>query len=217
VTPTCVLLDHDDTLLPTFGLRSHALTCAARDTLGRDIDAHAVLEAANGRSLEQMSRDLAGGDGDTAARLVAAYRHHYAARRDHGLAPYPGILEMLAGLRAAGVRMAVVTSKLGDNARRELAVCGLDVFMDIVVAAEDVEYHKPHAEPLLRAMTHIGAQPRQTLMVGDTGADIGGARSAGVLAGAALWGTRNRDTLLAMDPDYRFETPAELLSLASGA
>lgn len=209
----CVLFDHDDTLLPTFALRARVLREAARAVLGRDLDAEAFLAASHGRNLEQMSGDLTGGDAAKAAALVAAYRERYYVENRRGLEPYPGIRELLADLSERGVRLGVVTSKLGSGSRDELTRTGLIGFFGHHVGAEDVRETKPAPEPLERAMRALGARPGETLMVGDTAADILGARAAGAASGAALWGARDRDGLLALDPDHLLAQPRDILAL----
>jgi phosphoglycolate phosphatase-like HAD superfamily hydrolase len=62
-------------------------------------------------------------------------------------------------------------------------------------------------------MHALGAAPEDTLVVGDTAADILGARAAGVASAAALWGTRDPGALLALDADYALREPEELIAL----
>jgi HAD superfamily hydrolase (TIGR01509 family) len=209
----CVLFDHDDTLLPTFDLRARVLREAALEVLGKELDAVAFLTASHGRNLEQMSGDLTDGDDALAARVVTAYRARYYAANRHGLTPYPGIRDVLGALRAAGIRVGVVTSKLGTGARDELANTDLARHIEHLTGAEDVRAHKPAPEPLRRAMTALGVSPGETLMVGDTAADILGARAAGTASAAALWGARDREGLLALVPDHALEHPAGVLEL----
>ena len=44
-------------------------------------------------------------------------------------------------------------------------------------------------------------------------ADIGGARNAGAKSGAALWGSKAVDALIAARPDVVLDSPDELLAL----
>ena len=213
----CVLFDHDDTLLPTFDLRARVLREAALEVLGKELDAVAFLTASHGRNLEQMSGDLTDGDDALAARVVTAYRARYYAANRHGLMPYPGIRALLGALRVAGIRVGVVTSKLGSGAREELANTDLARHIEHLTGSEDVRAHKPAPEPLRRAMTALGVSPGETLMVGDTAADILGARAAGTASAAALWGARDREGLLALAPDHALEQPQGVLALIGNA
>jgi len=213
----CVLFDHDDTLLPTFDLRARTLREAALEVLGIELDAEAFLIASHGRTLEQMSDRLTGGDPARTSRLVAAYRRRYYLGNRHGLVPFAGIPELLGALRARGIRVGVVTSKLKAGSLEELERTGLAVHVEHHTGAEDVTETKPAAEPVLRATRALGVAPADALMVGDTSADLLGARAAGARSGAALWGARERDALLALDPDHAFEHPHDLLALIDAA
>ncbi len=66
------------------------------------------------------------------ARLVAAYRAH-APR----IGPYPGVFDLLAALRGAGLRTAILTDGPPDVQRRKVAALGLDGRVDCVVYAQD--------------------------------------------------------------------------------
>jgi HAD superfamily hydrolase (TIGR01549 family) len=160
-----------------------------------------------------MSGDLTDGDAEQAAALVAAYRRRYYEENQRGLNPYPGIPGVLATLRERGIRVGVVTSKLGTGSRDELTRTGLMDFMQHLTGAEDVRETKPAAEPLQRAMKALAVRPQETLMVGDTSADILGARAAGTRSGAALWGTRDRQGLLVLEPDHILESPSDIIDL----
>ena len=208
-----VLFDHDDTLLPTFEIRARVLSEAARAVLGRELDGAAVMAASNGRNLEQMSEDVTGGDPALALALVAAYRERYYVANRQGLIPYPGIPELLRTLRERGMRVAVVTSKLGSGAREELERTGLAPYIEQLVGAEDVDQHKPAPQPFFKVLEALGETPASSMMIGDTSADVLGAKAAGVLSVAALWGARDRQALLELEPDHAVETPAEILAL----
>ena len=76
-----------------------------------------------------------------------------------------------------------------------------------------MQQHKPAAEPLLRAMKALQVEPARTLMVGDTAADILGARAAQSRSAAALWGTHDADALRVLNPDHLVDSPAQILNL----
>jgi pyrophosphatase PpaX len=213
MTIRCILFDHDDTLLPTFAMRARALTTTMHELTGRDVDGAAIMEAANGRTLETMSGELAGGDEALARRIVAAYRERYYRDNRASLAPFAGIAELLQTLRENGTRVGVVTSKIHAGARDELEHAGLLGLVELVLGGDQVVERKPAAEPLEAAMRSLGAEPKETLMVGDTAADILGARAAGVGSAAAMWGVRDRNAMAALEPDFAPETPHDLLRI----
>ena len=50
----------------------------------------------------------------------------------------------------------------------------------VLIGRESVTNPKPHPEPILKALHHLGANPKQTWMIGDTILDLISAKEAGV-------------------------------------
>ena len=84
---------------------------------------------------------------------------------------------LLADLRDAGVRVAVVTNKPDDSARALVDALGLDV--DAVVGARPDLPRKPDPAPLRRAADELGVGLRRCVYVGDLDVDLECARRAG--------------------------------------
>lgn len=145
--------------------------------------------------------------------LVATYREYNLANHDQMILAYPGIAELLEGVRAAGLRTGVVTSKNREGTRRGLGLFGLEEFIEVMVCADDVERPKPHPEPVERAVQQLGADPATTIFVGDSIHDLHSGRGAGVLTGAVLWGPFRREELEPAEPDFWLETPEDLKRL----
>ncbi len=212
-TPHCLLLDHDDTLVATFALRSRVWARAVLDVTGAAIDGAEELARDMGKTVEATALGRTAGDAALAAELVRVYRERYFAASAREVAAFPGVIETLTALRARGVRLAVVTSKLRTGATMELERAELAALMDAVIGSEDVQQHKPHPEPLLAALALLGEPPAAAVMVGDTPADLLAARAAGVRAAAALWGALDAPLLRRHQPDYLLDRPASLLEL----
>ena len=63
----------------------------------------------------------------------------------------------------------------------------------------------------LTAMADCGADPARSIVIGDTGWDMGMARSAGCHAIGALWGYHDADELRAGGADHLVGSPVEVL------
>ena len=86
--------------------------------------------------------------------------------------------------------------------------------VDVVVAREDTERHKPEPDPLLLAVERLGGDAAEAAYVGDSPFDIRAAKAAGVFAVAVGWGGIHPDErLLAEEPDAFVQTPEELLDV----
>jgi len=99
------------------------------------------------------------------ATLVKAFRSHRAPLR-----PYPGVRPMLARLRAAGLRLALVTDGYLDVQRRKVAALGLQDAFDAIVYTADVQGRvcpKPDAASFWRVETLLEVGGAAVAMVGD--------------------------------------------------
>lgn len=145
--------------------------------------------------------------------LVATYREYNLSNHDRMVTAFPGVREIVTGIRARGLRTGVVTSKNREGTLRGLTLAGLAEAIEILVCADDVEHPKPHPEPVERAVAALGADPRATIFVGDSIHDLVSGRAAGVLTGAVLWGPFTREQLAPAEPDYWLAEPSDLKTL----
>lgn len=126
---------------------------------------------------------------------------------------YAGTLETLRALDKAQIQLAVVTSQAALEVEHVRAYFPLDDMIQVWVSADDILHPKPHPESLEKAMDLLMVAKEQTLFVGDTHYDIMAGKLSGVHTGAALWGRNNAHDLLALDPDFHFNDPAEIQEL----
>jgi pyrophosphatase PpaX len=145
--------------------------------------------------------------------MIATYREYNLKHHDRMVTIYPGVLEAIRQIKSAGIQTGLVTSKNRQGAIRGLKLVGLEALMDVMVCADEVTNHKPHPEPVEKAVSLLGASPASTVYVGDSIHDMHSGRAAGVKTAAALWGPFKRDHLEGAKPDYWLETPEELVSL----
>lgn len=151
---------------------------------------------------------------DRADELYQVYRVWNHAHTADLLLAYDGVEEVLRGLRAAGRRLGIVTSKSHDAVDLAWGVLpALRELFDVVIAAEDSVLHKPDAAPILEGLARFGAGPEGACYVGDAPFDLQAGRAAGVTTIAVPWGFFSRETLLAESPDAMADTPAELLRM----
>lgn len=108
-------------------------------------------------------RPLAPGATLQAAEAFAIRLH--AAREEHRC--FPRAVETLEAIKAAGVKMALVTN--GDAATQRAKVERFDLarLFDHVQIEGDAGFGKPEERAYLHAMQALGATPAETWMVGD--------------------------------------------------
>lgn len=91
-----------------------------------------------------------------------------------------GVRHFVEHLREKHVQMAVVTSSMRKSAEKRLREHNLIDAFETIVAIEDVENPKPHAEPYLIALKRLGAKKDETLVFEDSPSGVKSALSAGL-------------------------------------
>ena len=149
-----------------------------------------AVRATIGYLLEDAYTMLTGDrDPDRQARFRALFSEVAVERQRRETTLFPGGAELLQGLRQAGVKVAIVSTKRGDTIEIILERLGLADTVELVIGSADVKRHKPDPEGLLAAMERLGVKGPDTLFCGDTVLDAGAARNAGTHFAAVLNGT----------------------------
>ncbi|MGZ4512030.1 MAG: HAD-IA family hydrolase [Mycobacterium sp.] len=131
--------------------------------------------------------------GEDAEEAIAAFRAEYGTRGWAMNTLFDGIESLLADLRAAGVRLAVATSKLEPTALRILAHFGLDQHFEVIAGASPDCSRKTKVEVLAHALSQLEPLPERVLMVGDRSHDVDGAAAHGIDTVVVGWGYGQAD------------------------
>lgn len=152
------------------------------------------------------------GDEAMFAQVLAEFRARYAEHKEDHTAPYPGIIEALDSLRAAGITLAVLTNKDHDAAL-PLVERFFGRRFTVVQGALPAFPPKPAAPITRYVLEQLGADPRATLFVGDSDVDVQTGHNAGLSVAGAAWGFRGATELEAAGADFILEHPDELIAL----
>jgi putative hydrolase of the HAD superfamily len=216
--PRAILFDMDDTLLDHLGGVSVAWELVCREVapeLGCDweglreaIRAHASEfwkdEAAVGHWRTRLTEarehvvrtalQARGLDPAPATRIATRYEDELASR----IVLFEDTLETLEALRAAGLRLGMITNGPAMMQRDKVARFGFEQYMDVIVIEGEFGHGKPAPQVFEHALASVEAAPHEAWMVGDNlYADIGGAKAAGI---HAVWIHRGRLELLESAP-----------------
>jgi HAD superfamily hydrolase (TIGR01509 family) len=204
----CFIFDFDGTLAHSEPAYREAFLHSIRLHTGLEIADSEFRDFWNLTPAEVLSRY----SGEMLEEMLASFEEHYYANHHHHLVPYDGIKELLEVLSDRGASVAVVSLKPRRAGDIELELTGLRPLVDLTVWGDDVERPKPEPDGVLRAIRELGAEAGQTLVIGDSPADIMMGRAARTRTAAALWSGSSRERLLAASPDLMLDSPADLFS-----
>jgi pyrophosphatase PpaX len=205
------LFDLDGTLIDSLELilRSYRHTLVVHRGVA---PADAVWLAGIGTPLRTQLAPYAE-DADDLEQMVATYRDYNFAHHDALVRPFPGIRSAVSALKHNGTLLGIVTSKGRTGTLKGLHTCNLEDLFDTIVAADDVDRHKPDPAPVLRALELLDRDANAAVFIGDSPFDMAAGRDAGVHTAAALWGPFGREVLEPYAPDYWLKGPADITTI----
>jgi len=129
--------------------------------------------------------------------------------------PRAGAVDLLRQFGAAGVPAGLV-SNIGRKALSEaLSRLQLTGLMPPIVSRDDVTWMKPRAEGILRVLKDWQVAPGRILFVGDSLADVRGARAAGVSVAIIRDGECDEAAFADDPPDHMISRLGELGELVA--
>ncbi|MDZ4992485.1 HAD-IA family hydrolase [Clostridium perfringens] len=200
-----IIFDIDCTLLNTEGMNIRSLMRIVKEELGieKSYEELVTYMAFPGRiTLKKLGIENIN---EVYPRWVS-----YVNEDKTGAVPYEGMKEVLDKLQEKGYILAVASSKTKYQYDIDMVNNNFHTYMKINVLMEDVKNHKPHPEPLEKAISLLEAELDKCLYIGDTKADYLCAKAAGVDFALALWGNKNKEGIHA---DYELEKPMMLLDI----
>src|SRR5919109_3342616 len=136
-------------------------------------------------------RLLPSADMRTIAAVTEAYKAAFHVLRQdpvHHEPLFPGARQAIEALcRHDDVLLGLATGKSRRGVIALFERFGLDSHFATVQTA-DTHPSKPHPSMVLAAMAHVGAEPEDTVMIGDTTFDMEMATNAGIGAIGVAWG-----------------------------
>lgn len=109
-------------------------------------------------------------------------------KREHTLELFPGTISALDAFKNRGGKIAVLTARSKDSAKRLFKQMKIQGYIDFAIYPEDIINHKPHPEGIKKALQYFNSQKSKTIMVGDSLVDIQAGKAAGIKTVAVLTG-----------------------------
>lgn len=210
-----MIFDLDGTLLNTLGDLTSAVNYALskRDCPARSLE---EVRAFVGNGVRKLcERALPAARRGEADACLADFRAYYGAHLMDATAPYAGMPEAVAALRAAGVRLAALSNKYDPAAKALVRHFFGDAFSPVFGERPGIP-QKPDPAAAREILRLLDADPARTAYVGDSGVDMQTAKNAGLFAIGVTWGFRARETLLTCGADALADHPEDLIQLAEG-
>jgi len=128
-----------------------------------------------------------------------------------GSTPFPGAHDVLVELKAAGVRLGVVTNSGRRSAREALGRSGLTGIFEFTLTREDTRAMKPSPEGLIEAVSIVSLTPEDVYYVGDSPLDVVAAKAAGVKMVSVTTGNYSAERLRSEGADYVIASLSQLV------
>lgn len=187
MTTRGILFDNDGTLVDTHDLILESMRYATKTVLSTTLDDKQLMQGV-GTPLDTQMLDFAQGDKALGAELSRVYRAYNEERHDAVIRLFDGVLDGLAALDAAGLRMGVVTAKKHALAQHGLEITGAWEHLSCLVGADDCLKSKPEPDPIIEGAKMLGVAPEECIYLGDSPYDMQAGIAAGCTTVAAFWG-----------------------------
>lgn len=208
-----IIFDLDGTLLNTIGDLADAVDYVMRS---RNLPEHTNAEyrqmvGGGIKRLVERALPLELAENEAyVEECVAQFRRYYVDNIDRHTIPYEGIPELLRKLQCDGVKMAIASNKFQHGTDRLVAKFFGDIEFVAIEGNREGAPLKPNPEIIHNILRIAGLEPRDAVMVGDSGIDIRTAIAAGIDYIGVSWGFRFADELYAAGATTVVTTAEEL-------
>lgn len=199
----CIIFDLDGTILNTEKMNFVPLKRLIKEELGIEVEYEELLKYkpyTGKKTLELLGFKEIENTYEKWVKYVNEY--------EEGATLFEGFDMVIKSLHENGIVCMVASSKMKKQYEIDFIPTGLHEYMQSIVLAEDTINHKPHPEPLLKAIEKFEIIPQECMYVGDTILDYKSSKSAGMDFALALWGASDTNGI---DANFNLKYPINLL------
>lgn len=204
-----LIFDFDGTIANTSPLIFASFNAVARKYLGKTYTPREII-AMYGPTEDEIISKLV--KPEECAPAIAEFYQVYE-NNPQMVEQFEGITEIFEQAQLLGIILGIFTGKGRKTCLINLKQLGYDRYFSHVITGDDLIHRKPHQEGIQKILTATAAKPDQTLFIGDSVADMKAGKAAGVKTGAAFWDPLADERILAMKPDYVFNSISDLMKL----
>ena len=165
-----------------------------------------------GPPMPQSFEEYWGFSHEDAVRFLADYREYFGERGLFENDVYPGILDLLEALNAAGKHLYVATTKPTGFSVRIAEHFGFAKYFDMI-SGSDLHNTNTKYSVIEAARRECGADMTDAVMIGDRFNDVEGAHLHGIPCIGVTWGFGNAGELQDAGADHIVNTAEELKRL----
>ncbi|SHF25240.1 MULTISPECIES: HAD-IA family hydrolase [Ruegeria] len=199
-----VIFDLDGTLADTSGDLLAAANHCFRQMGHGDVLVHgqdAAVALRGGRMMLTHGLKRVGAyDEETVNAYYPVLLEAYGQAIDTHTTFYPGALQAVEALKAAGYGVGICTNKPEALAELLMTRLGARALFGSLVGADTLPVRKPDPAPLREAARRAGGHPDHCILVGDSDTDRNTARAAGVPSILVTFGPSG-DDMAALQPE----------------
>ena len=142
--------------------------------------------------------------------MIQYYRKIYVEIEFDYIHIYPNVIDVLKYFKNNGFHIGIVTTKFQESAIPSIKAFGIDKYVDVLIGLDDVTHHKPHPEPVLKALSYFTHQ--EVLMIGDNSTDLLSGRNANTLTCGVEWSIKKME-LRETNPDFWIKDFLDLIEI----
>ena len=173
-----ILFDFDGTVFDTVeGITKSVQYALAKRGIEAELDS---LRCFAGPPLVDMLMEKFDLTQEEAEAATDDFRERYQPIGLYECRVFPGIKELLRSLIDAGLHVGIATSKPQHLAEELLEGEGMLELFEVISGSDSDGHNNSKAAVLTRAMNALGADRKETVLVGDTKYDVAGAKACGV-------------------------------------
>jgi phosphoglycolate phosphatase len=178
------VFDLDGTIADTAGDLADAANAALISEGFAAVPAAAIAKSAgDGRRAMLQSALAAGGysaDAEQMLRMSERFMAHYEENIARKTQLFPGFADAAGLLRACGAKLVLCTNKRERLAAKLISALRIGGIFEAVAGGDTFAFHKPDPRHISELVLLAGGVLSAAVMVGDSQADAGAAKAAGV-------------------------------------
>lgn len=193
------LKDSTNYALTSFGLPKRSLE-EVRKFVGNGVEL--LIERAVDGALTKTDQD----------KCLATFKKHYSQNMNNKTCPYDGILDLIKTLLEKRYKIAIVSNKF-DSAVKDLNRIYFEGLFPVAIGSTEFLAKKPSPDLVMKALTELESDGKNTLYVGDSDVDCLTAKNSHLSFVGVTWGFRDEELLRSLGAECIIHKPEQLLEI----